>query len=877
MGRRRRRTNPVAPPAEIFILDVGPLQYGDAILCRFGETTVLIDGGHPGDEGERDEETGEAEFVPLQKQLEQIFGHPPPFPISLLIVTHAHLDHVGCLPALIANGWLTCEWALLADPVLGWGPPDVEPPTDGLDRDTLRLLAALREEPPPPSATTDELRAFLNDAVDVEGPYYAMIEALRAAGSDVVLYGKDDHRPLEDHFASLIGFDILGPSGDHLNICARRILAATNDAIDAIRRTRSRDATLGAVDLYRRLMGFRRDADSDAALADGESRPGAAVNNQSLVVRFAWDGRKFLFTGDMQLARPEVPNLEPEMVKLRQAIVDDGPYAFAKLPHHGSLNACDETVLTDVLRTPPRLAISTGYRSKKHPDPELLAILAARQAELTWYRTDRNGAIALTYAGDEPDVSFARNAKNDTTEPGGQDRPVPATIITPRQSLAPAVTRQANPSVTPPEPVGPARDTVEVVTRIPHVATRVTVTVDVAPGPASGPPPPGPVDNRPQLTSRLGGGRSLPPLFFITSREALIEHIGQNEADSALRMIADAGMPLFADLPANLTSALDAVPWTRPELARHPEAAGVVILGNHDVVPSLPLDVLGPTLRGQLEADVPADERDDDDDWTVWNDDQYGCHNGDGYAELPVSRIPDGWSSRLVIAALTASPATQSPTRAGVRNHRRPFADQIFATIPGVPGAPGASMLQSKPGSAARDPRPDLAADRVYLMLHGGEEDGSRFWGELGLLEYVEAVNVGNVAARPGTIVFAGCCWGALTVEQPAYRAPVDRPPAGRGPRSSVALAFLEAGATAFVGCTGVHYSPRPEPGAFGASAPLHAGFWQRVGANLSPARALFETKAEYLRLIPTDPDRLVDQAVGLKTYHQFTCLGLGW
>ena len=35
--------------AEYFVLDMGREQYGDSILCRFGNKTVLIDAGHPSD------------------------------------------------------------------------------------------------------------------------------------------------------------------------------------------------------------------------------------------------------------------------------------------------------------------------------------------------------------------------------------------------------------------------------------------------------------------------------------------------------------------------------------------------------------------------------------------------------------------------------------------------------------------------------------------------------------------------------------------------------------------------------------------------------------------------------------------------------------
>ena len=32
---------------KVWLLDVGPEEYGDAVLCQFGNKTVLIDGAHP--------------------------------------------------------------------------------------------------------------------------------------------------------------------------------------------------------------------------------------------------------------------------------------------------------------------------------------------------------------------------------------------------------------------------------------------------------------------------------------------------------------------------------------------------------------------------------------------------------------------------------------------------------------------------------------------------------------------------------------------------------------------------------------------------------------------------------------------------------------
>lgn len=82
-------------PAEmrVHLLDIGRSaghQYGDCILSQFGDASVLIDGGHRGDE------------QLILPQLRRLLGQTSPVRVSLVVVTHPHDDHIGCLPGLIA-------------------------------------------------------------------------------------------------------------------------------------------------------------------------------------------------------------------------------------------------------------------------------------------------------------------------------------------------------------------------------------------------------------------------------------------------------------------------------------------------------------------------------------------------------------------------------------------------------------------------------------------------------------------------------------------------------------------------------------------------------------------------------------------------------
>jgi hypothetical protein len=317
-------------------------------------------------------------------------------------------------------------------------------------------------------------------------------------------------------------------------------------------------------------------------------------------------------------------------------------------------------------------------------------------------------------------------------------------------------------------------------------------------------------------------------------------------------------MQVLDDLPRGTSDAAAAAALVRARLARHPKARGVVLLGGYDVVPSHIVDALPPQLRQRLA------ENDDPDNFVVWSDDIYGAPS------LPVSRIPDGKTARLVFGALQAGGGQRAERRSGVRNVARPFADQIYGLLPGA-----REIHVSEPATFNQQPPPDLDAERVYFMLHGDYIDSSRFWGE-GTQQNREAVNVSNVPEASGSVVFTGCCWGALTVDTPAGLVDPGRPFGQKTPGSSIALTFLARGATAFVGCTGAHYSPNIPPYNF-YGGPLHESFWRRHNAGTPPAQALFEAKREYAAGIPHGQPGLKSQAIENKILRQYTCLGLGW
>lgn len=844
------------PVCRVHLLDVGADKYGDCILCEIGEMRILIDGSHPSDFRPRSGHRS------IPQQLEAFLGAPP-FELDLLVVTHAHADHIGCLPALVTGGTLKTKWALLADPALGWG-RDPDSHRVGNPTDEAEVLAAALREENHDNERDEVLERFLLDAANLEDSYHAMIARLQEDRAQVVLFGRDDHRVVEEAFGA-IGMRVLGPTPEHLRLCSQRIERAGRDDLGAISDfLGSRDELKGDwIAAYRALSG-----------TDGGSI-GAAINNQTIVLRFDYQGRKLLFTGDMQFASPDVSGLETEMTELRRRIKEDGPWTFVKVAHHGSYNAFNESVLEEMGAT-RYYGISTGEQSMAHPHPSTLAMLDAQRQNLKWARTDRNRAVTFDFSAQRAQIALERGEINDP-HPNARDEFLP--LVAPNREnrsseiQGSASRTEVEPQSSSPPSTGGRDDIVEVITRVPRVATRVTVSIEVQP--LDNPPPVAKISRVPDggtlpsldpKAPRVGGGRVLPPLLFVTNREALAHNIGVNEAALALQGVREGGHMLIDDAPSSV-EASEVAPFVGRKLKENPSLRGVVILGGYDVVPAQRLDALPPHLRRILS------RRSDPDNFVVWSDALYGDTDGDGFPELPVSRVPDGKSAALVWAALQArSPQQDEATSTecqGVRNKRRPFAEEVFSAMGGRN-----PMLSSGPATCEHPPL-SLNASKIYLMLHGDHADGSRFWGE-DVSGGIEAINLSNLPLQCEGTVFTGCCWGALTSEEPAAWAPHNAPVRVKTPETSLALGFLARGVQAFVGCTGAHYSPVVPPlDHYGG--PLHRAFWIHYDAGFGPAESLLAAKIEFLKGMPHGQTAPSGRAIEHKILHQYTCLGLGW
>ncbi len=285
------------------------------------------------------------------------------------------------------------------------------------------------------------------------------------------------------------------------------------------------------------------------------------------------------------------------------------------------------------------------------------------------------------------------------------------------------------------------------------------------------------------------------------------------------------------------------------------------------------MNTLSDSLLKKIDSDPDKSDGWDVDDFIVWSDDIYGDRDGDLLPEYPVSRIPDGKNAKLVMTALKAPPYRIKHSY-GIRNIRRPFAEEVFKIMP----SSAQNLLEVSEEISPKSVKKDSMKDAIYFMLHGHDYDATRFTGELGTKHgYYEAFDVYNVPSScEGSVIFSGCCYGALIALPKADRKESGIQIRSRTSEQSIALTFLMAGSNCFVGCTGAHYSPSQRAENF-FGKPMHLSFWKHITSGKPPAEALFEAKMEYASELPHGLTKPIYEAIEVKILHQFTCLGIGW
>jgi hypothetical protein len=303
-----------------------------------------------------------------------------------------------------------------------------------------------------------------------------------------------------------------------------------------------------------------------------------------------------------------------------------------------------------------------------------------------------------------------------------------------------------------------------------------------------------------------------PDLSLIVShRQALVERFGQQGFDQIDGLLQD----------------LDSIAETCPF---------VLIVGDPDVVP------FGIVPNPTTDGDV------------LFTDDVYGDNDHDvlGLPDIPVARIPDGRSLELLVTQLSPSSLPEGGDFT-LANSKRPHADGVATQVFGADRV----LLWSLPTQHEEVDTSQVGVRYSYFMLHGASWDTTLWWGEEEV--YPEAFTVEEAASQG--IVLSGACYGGYTFS--------------RTPDNSITLSFLHSGARAFVGSTGITYSPLwtagPDPtGPMRHDAVFHEAFLSAVARGQPPLAAFMEAKQEM-----ADVCRLVDSTPGeLKMLHEYIYFG---
>ena len=384
----------------VHLLDVGDQEFSDSLLIEIDGRRILVDGAHSGD------------LAHIRSQVRTILDEAKPH-IDLLVVSHTHQDHIGCLPKLTQD--LEIEFALLADPRYGWGTTAQGDPVEVPAGPIGAAVAGLREEPIPVGLSDAELDARLAKLPALRKGYQDMIDRLQhptvpgTSATTVVVHGRDSTAALVKEFKA-IELKILGPTVGQLRACADGIGDHTTEAVGLAHAQVEALADAGIAGgadspatIYRRLIegvaipGF---------VGAGAGRDGDLVNLQSIVMTVRHRGQRILLTGDMELADPtsRAAKIEQGLLTLEGRIRKQRPFAVVKVPHHGSANGLSPAVLRD-LGDPaaPKTGVTyfgiiTGRDSDNHPDLDVLADIHSAYPAASWARTDRNGQTTLEFA-----------------------------------------------------------------------------------------------------------------------------------------------------------------------------------------------------------------------------------------------------------------------------------------------------------------------------------------------------------------------------------------------------------------------------------------------------------------------------------------------
>lgn len=270
----------------------------------------------------------------------------------------------------------------------------------GLRAGLLVALAAIGSAPPSPSASDLELavldvgqgdaillrdgaRAALIDGGGVRGrdlASHVLLPALAERGLDgidlvVLSHFDDDHcRGLVDLAGQVRFGELWVPRGSAPTACSRELAESPIPIVRAV--------AAGE----RRVLGSLR-----LEVLAPETRPGERSDNAlSLVIRVEGGGRSALLLGDLD-GEGERRLVRRFGAALRADVL--------KVAHHGSAGSTTPELLGSVR---PRLAIASAGPRNSYGHPSALALSRLAAAGIPVLRTDRDGAVEVSWAPGRP-------------------------------------------------------------------------------------------------------------------------------------------------------------------------------------------------------------------------------------------------------------------------------------------------------------------------------------------------------------------------------------------------------------------------------------------------------------------------------------------
>jgi len=257
----------------------------------------------------------------------------------------------------------------------------------------------------------------------------------------------------------------------------------------------------------------------------------------------------------------------------------------------------------------------------------------------------------------------------------------------------------------------------------------------------------------------------------------------------------------------------------------------IFIFGNGDVVPFVTRKNPCYGQNGDRDA--------------IFGDDFYADLDKDALClpDIDVGRIPDDPDiinnrSSVLYRAQESRQPLRLRSLGCVANFRRPTADDLVGLV--NPALNGRNFFWSEPYAIGNIPRGFYRGGGLYLILHGGPNDGSKYTGEPRIKGRRYPTAFSAATADQAEVVMSGACYGAKVM--------------GRTASNSIALAFLAKGCRAFIGHSGMSYSNLSNMGR--GQAGFYKLFIEASKRGLPPATAFRVAKHSLAASLTTNSDR---------------------